>query len=289
VFGAGTPGPDIDSPLYLIRRLVRDGAIPPSFFYREFSGEPGVSIRNERNWHRANPSLRAGMPDISFLRNAVVMTPEVMFRTYHLAEFDVVGHDSWLGPDARALWKSLEDPLELVPGALTYVGVDVGLVRDSTAVVAVQRREDGRLHARAKVWAPMPDQTVDILEVVQYLRDLATDFKVVEISYDPRLFELPAQMLTAEKLPMVEIPQSIERMTPIVGALFELIHRAGLSHDADPVLSEHVVGAVPWVNDRGYTLAKSKSKVHIDACIALALAVDRAQHPKKQRSPVVVL
>jgi phage terminase large subunit-like protein len=89
---------------------------------------------------------------------------------------------------------------------------------------------------------------------------------------------------------MVEVPQSLEMMTPIIGALFELIHRNGLSHDADPLFAEHVVNAVPRINDRGYTLSKSRSapRGHIDACIALALAVDRAQHVK-MRSPLVVI
>jgi phage terminase large subunit-like protein len=217
------------------------------------------------------------------------MSPESFFRTYHLAEFDVVGHGSWLGPNARAIWRGLEDEYALVEGEPTYVGVDVGVVRDSTAIVAVQRRPDGRLHAKAWIWTPLPDQTVDILAVVQHLRDLAATYKVVEIAYDPRLFELPAQLLLDERLPMVESPQSLERMTPIVGALFELIHRGGLSHDADPLFAEHVINAVPRLNDRGYTLSRTRSAHKIDASIALALAVDRAQHPKKPRAPVVVL
>ena len=98
-------------------------------------------------------------------------------------------------------------------------------------------------------------------------------------------------MLTDERLPMVEVPQSLEHMTPIIGALLELIHRNGLSHDVDLIFAEHVVNAVPRINDRGYTLSKSRSapRGHIDACIALSLAVDRAQHVKKTRAPLVVI
>jgi len=292
VLGAGTPGPDRDTPLYQIRGLVQDGSLPASFYYREYSGDPGADIKDEANWRRANPSIDSGFPAIEFLRNASLMTPEALFRTYHLAEFDVVGHDSWLGSDARAIWKGLEDPYTLLPGAATFVGVDVGLVRDSTAVVAVQARSDdpNRLHARAKVWMPTPGETVDITDVMRYIRQLATDLDVRAISYDKRLFELPAQMLSDDRLRMVEIPQSSERMTPIIGALYERIRAGGLSHDADEVFANQVVNAVPRVNERGFTLQKAKGSArgHIDACIGLALAVDRATHVKK-RAPLVVL
>jgi phage terminase large subunit-like protein len=138
---------------------------------------------------------------------------------------------------------------------------------------------------------PSPGETVDMSDVLGHLRLLASLYSVREISFDPRLFELPAQMLSDEGLPMVEVPQSVERMTPIVGALYELIRKRGLSHDADEVFATQVVNAVPRLNERGYTLSKSKSapRGHIDACVALALAVDRAQHPKKERPKLVVL
>ena len=290
VLGAGTWGPDTLSPLYHLRKLVRDGNAPTDFLWRVHSGLPGASLTDEENWHRANPNLKHGMPAIEFLRNAVVMTPEAAFRTYHLNEPDVVGHDSWLGPDARVLWTALEDHYDLDSHAPTYVGIDVGLVRDCTAVVCVQERPDGRGHAVARVWTPVPGFTVDIAAVTQHLRDLAKRYDVRAISYDPRLFELPAIMLTEERLPMVEVPQSVEQMTPIVGALFELIKRGGLTHEADELFTSHVVNAVPRLNERGFTLSKSKSapRGHIDGAIALALAVDRWAHRVKQRSPVYV-
>jgi phage terminase large subunit-like protein len=265
--------------------MVRDGNAPPDFLWRVFTGEPGAAITDQVNWKRANPSLSKGLPNKAFLRNAAVMTPEAAFRTYHLNEPDVTGHDSWLGPDARTVWNALADSYVFDPVQPVYVGVDVGLVRDSTAIVCVQERPDGRLHAVSKVWMPLLGQTVDIAAVTQYLRDLAKRYRVIAISYDPRLFELPAIMLTEGGLPMVEVPQSVEAMTPIVGALFELIHRGGLSHDGDELFGSQVINAVPRLNERGFTLSKSKSapRGHIDAAIALALAVDRYAHKPKPK------
>lgn len=80
---------------------------------------------------------------------------------------------------------------------------------------------------------------------------------------------------------MEEVPQSVERMTLVIGSLLEVIKRAELHHNADDTLSMHVLNAVPRYNDRGFTLQKSKSRGRIDGCIALALAVDQAMRPEE--------
>jgi phage terminase large subunit-like protein len=76
---------------------------------------------------------------------------------------------------------------------------------------------------------------------------------------------------------MVDIPQSVERMTPAILALFEAINTGRLSHDGDLAFTAQVLAGVPRYNDRGFTLAKGKSRGKIDAAIALALAHDRAR------------
>ncbi len=280
VLGAGTWGPDVNSPLYQLRRIVEEGAAPDSFLWVMYSGAPGASIMDTANWHKANPSLAFGLPAMEFMIADAVGTPEALFRTFRLNEPDVVGHDSWLGSDANNVWSALTDHYELVPGAPTFVGVDIGRTRDCTAVVACQRRPDGRLHAVARIWAPLMGLIVDLAEVSRYILDLTHAYDVASVSYDPRFFELEAIRLQQSSVPMVEVPQSMEHMTPIVSELRALIFAKGLSHEADEQFGHHVVNAVPQLNERGYTLSKSKSgqRGHIDACIALALAVDQFNH-----------
>ena len=85
-------------------------------------------------------------------------------------------------------------------------------------------------------------------------------------------------MLSDEGLPLIEIPQSVERMTGVLGSLLEVIKRGELAHDGDVLLRQHVLNAVPRFNDRGFTLQKSKSRGRIDGAIALGLAVDDDVH-----------
>ena len=196
---------------------------------------------------------------------------------------------SWLGVDGRVVWESLEDPYKLVQGADTFVGVDVGIKKDSTAVALAQYREDGRLHITVKLWVPTKDEPVDITDVMQFIRECSDNYNLKAVSFDPRLFDVPAKMLHDDGIPMVEVPQSVERMTPIVGNAYQLIRTGGISHDNDTPFGEQVLNAVPRYNERGFTIQKSKSKGRIDAAVAMALAIDRATWKERPRPAVVVL
>lgn len=191
--------------------------------------------------------------------------------------------DVWLGPNARLIWGDLRDPYLPKPKALTWVGLDVGIKRDSTALVAIQKRPDGHFHAWCRLWVPTEDKPVDVTDVMQELRRLAKDYRLAAVSFDPRLFDVPAKMLADEGLPMREVPQSAERMTGICGDALEVIKRGELHHDGDEAFSSHVLSAVPRFNGRGFTLEKSKSHGRIDAAIALVLAIQEALHHSDAR------
>jgi phage terminase large subunit-like protein len=165
------------------------------------------------------------------------------------------------------------------PGAETWVGIDVALKHDSTAIAWAQRRPDGRFHVKAKIWHPQPDGRLDVTDAQHWIRELAAMYRVVSIAYDPRFFDLPAQQLLDEGYPVLEFPQSLERMTPAIGSTYEAIKRGELSHDGDPELEAQVLNAVPRFNERGFTLAKAKSKGKIDGCIAMCLALSGASAP----------
>ena len=212
------------------------------------------------------------------------LSPGGHFRIFRLNQW-AEGVDSWLGADGGIVWAGLSASYAFDAARSVYIGVDVGLKRDSTAVVAVQRDAEGMLHARSHFWVPNREQSVDVTDVMHHIRDLAKTYRVRAVSFDPRFFDVPAKMLSDEGLPMVEVPQSVERMTPIVGSLLELIKRGELRHDGDDLLTTHILNAVPRFNERGFTLQKSKSRGRIDGAIALALAVDRALRPDRVRRP----
>jgi len=275
IIGVGTPGFDHDNALYHVRKAMREGADMPGVVFREFAAPEGCRTGDRKAWRIANPAIKAGFLRETALATDLGITPEGHFRLFRLGQH-IEGVESWLGPNGRAIWDALEAPYDFDAGAPTWIGLDVGLKRDSTAVVAVQRDVAGVLHATCRLWVPSDDRPVDVTDVMEHLRELARAYDVQAISFDPRFFDVPAKMLTDEGLPLVEIPQSVEGMTRILGSLLEAIKRSEIRHDGDDALAQHVLNAVARFNERGFTLQKSKSRGRIDGVIALSLAVDRA-------------
>lgn len=290
VWGTGTPGLDRENALWAVREMVMEGRQPRSMAWREYAADPGCELFDRDQWRKANPALVAGFMRESGLESAIAGMPESHARVFRLGQW-VDGVDGWLGKDGRSVWDLGDSDYELRPGAPTWAGVDVGLKRDSTSVCWVQFREDDptRLHAEWRVWVPTQDEPVDVTEVMAFLRDLDTRYVLREVSWDPRFFDVPAKLLTDEGLMMVEVPQSVERMTPICGDLYTLLREARITHDRDPQVEQQVLNAIPRLNERGFTLSKGKSRGRIDSAISLALAVDRAQHKRPPRPPLVVL
>jgi phage terminase large subunit-like protein len=276
IIGVGTPGFDHDNALFHVRKAMNEGQRLPGLYFREWAAPEGCEIDDRSAWKAANPALNRFLRQ-SALETDIGITPPDHFRLFRLGQW-VEGVDSWLGASGRATWEALTNPFDFIDGAPTWVGVDIGIRRDSSAVVTIQKREDGRLHAKARIWVPTEERPVDVTDVMGYIRELDGLYDLQAVSYDPRLFDVPAKFLEDEGLPMNELPQSLERMTPAVGNLYELIQTGRLTHDGDDAFATQVLNATPRLNERGFTLAKGKSRGRIDACIALALAVERTQN-----------
>ncbi|MGD9996969.1 MAG: terminase TerL endonuclease subunit [Ilumatobacteraceae bacterium] len=182
----------------------------------------------------------------------------------------VLEGDSWLPHGA---WQACaESGVELARTGPVWVGVDVALKHDSTAIVAVQNRPDGRLIATARIWLPERG-TVDLASIEAHLRQLVAEHDVQEIAYDPAYFQRSAEALTDDGLPMVEFPQSPSRMVPACQLAYEAICSARIVHDGGGLFTDQVVSAVPRVVGEGWRISKGKSRRRIDAAVALCMAV----------------
>lgn len=273
-----TAGFDRDSLCYrqyqLAKNVLADPSTNPRYYAYIAEAPDGADHTDPKAWAQANPSFGVTVRE-SFFADQLAVQPEAEFRRYYLNQW-TEAQQSWLPPGA---WNACEDRTAEIPqDADVVVGVDVALYRDSTAVVAAWRAPDGRVVVRSKVWEPA-DGKIDHLEVMAYIRGLARRHRVREVAYDPRLFEVPAQMLLDEGVPMIEFPQSPERMIPACGRAYELIVNNQVAHDGDPILGDHVRSAAQRQYDRGWSLSKGRSKRRIDACIALVIALARAEAP----------
>ena len=149
--------------------------------------------------------------------------------------------------------------------------MDVGGSRAASAVVVVT--EDLRVGART--W--QGDDAV--LQVAEHVRALAGRYSVREVAYDPWRFRSEALRLEDAGLPVIEFPQSTARMVPASERLYAAVVEGRLTHGNDPELNRHVAGAIAKQTPRGWRLDKSERSAQIDAVVALAMAVERAEQP----------
>jgi phage terminase large subunit-like protein len=186
----------------------------------------------------------------------------------------VAGSQAWISADS---WNECIDRDAAIPlGARVSIGVDVGIVHDATAVVMAHEREDGRVVVEARTWTPKPGANVDLAEVEDYLRQLNADYQVAGIFYDPRFFERSAQVLEAEGLMLVTMPQNSATMADAYQTWFAMVGERKIAHagrDDDGGLSSAVLSAAAQMTDRGWKVSKMRQRQRIDALVAGVMAV----------------
>jgi phage terminase large subunit-like protein len=272
VIGISTPGRP-ESALHVLRKAVLSRKELPGFHWTEFAAPDGCALDDLDAWKLANPSYGITLNEDA-LKSAVATVAPFLFRQYHLGQWQEVSEESWLGPEGPALWDSLTDPYEPQPKDPCWMGVDVSLKFDSTSVVSVFERPDGRFHASAKVWYP-GSGVVDQALVRQHIPEQADKYRVASVAFDPRFWVASAQDLDSEGIEMIEIAQSPARMVPIVGAAYTLIAERKLTHTHDPTFRQQVLSAIPRPSEAGFTLYKQRhgNAFKIDAAIALCMAL----------------
>lgn len=262
------------------RALERGEQDDPTLFFRWWEAPHTLDYRDPEAWVLANPSLGVTVTE-SFLRGELSVVPEADFRRLYLNQW-VLASQKWLPPGA---WEECIGNAVLVDGAPTWVGWDASTRYDSSAIVAAQIAEDGKVVVQARVWsrpldmsgAPALDWKMPLDEMGQYLRELAERYQLMGVAYDPAFVTWAAADLEAQGLPMVEWPQTDSRMVPATRAVYELVVQKRLVHSGDPILAAHISDAAPYYTRSGGTrLRKSQGSAQIDAAIALLMAASMA-------------
>jgi len=279
LIGISTPSFTPDNALLAVQRGIHSGDPMPGVALTEYVSSE-TDHRDESAWSQANPGLAHGILDIGALRTDLALLPEQQFRAYRLCQNPKGSQSCWLNAtddtgeeagDAYDIWQRAESAHAFRDDAPTWVGVDVAKSRDHAAAVWVQFRDDGRLHAKCKVWTPTKDADIDLEEIADHLRHLCGKFSVKQISFDPSYF-FNASQLDAEGLPMLATPPTEARMAPLVGHAYQAIRRNRITHDGDEQFTLHVLAGKRRYGAHGFTIEKRQFSNKCDAAIALVLA-----------------
>jgi phage terminase large subunit-like protein len=182
----------------------------------------------------------------------------------------------------------LEAPLQYMPDSPfyrypVYVGVDVGVKHDSSAVVGVyydyHLKEMGLAFAR--IWEPTGKEILDLEETVEsYLRQMYSELNVQMIWADPTHFYRSITGLRKEGLPIDEFTQTGSNMMAASAALYEALQYEKLKVFRDADMREHLKFTTAKPMGSGFRIVKSEeTRRAIDGTVALAIAVYNAiQH-----------
>jgi phage terminase large subunit-like protein len=251
-----------------------------------YGAPESTDLEDERIWRAVNPASWIELRDLRRQLHDPGLG-ENDFRRLHLNQWTRT-REAWL-PDG--CWARLRSEAEIPERADVYVGVDVGLVHDSTAVCFAHLLEDGRIALRVHVWsakeeAPahvfVPGGRVHLEAVEAFIRELGRRYRVREIAYDPRFFNRSAEILEGEGFELVEFQQASGPMADAYQSFYQEALEGTLTHDGDPVFAAHVEATAAQKSERGWRVRKLKSSQRIDALVAAVLAVARARVNKKK-------
>ncbi|MCB1511519.1 MAG: terminase large subunit [Hyphomicrobiaceae bacterium] len=291
------------------RKVARGEVDDPSILPVLFEASKDDDWTDEDLWHRVNPGLAHGYPDIEGLRQ---LAKEGERRVGDREAFRQLNLNVWLDHSAdpfveMGIYDEGAGPVDLedleAEQAPCWLGVDLSSNSDLTCVVACWRDgDDGfqvhpwffcpeeRLRERADrdqvpypTWAedghiiPTPGNVVDFRAVENHIRELAARFRVMEIAFDPHLGRVMMANLLEEGLPVVEFRQGWVSMAPAVKELERAIVGHRFRHGAHPVLRWNFENIAIHIDQAGNRIFhKGKSRDRIDGAVATAMAVARA-------------
>ena len=279
-----TGGPSIAFQLYEFGKRVASGeVVDPSFFMAWWEAPERLKHDDPKAWRIANPGFDDLVAEKDFA-SAVLTTPEAEFRTKRLNQWVNV-KQAWLPPGA---WENLvEDGVRLEPGDEYVLGFDGSWKNDCTAVVAIikPRFEDDVYRVmRVASWErEMTDDdswVVDKQLVVNTVMDFVRDNPgCVEIVADVSFWQDEAYQWAQAGLPVVEYPQTLNRLVPATAKLYEGIMAGKIRHDGDGAIQRHVDNCILKMDSKGgsrLTKDYRNPRLKIDLAIALLMAYDRA-------------
>lgn len=275
---AGAPGSEFEQ----TRARMRDGSVSvdgkhtrvegEDFILHEWALDPEDAVDDFGLVKLANPLSTITAESLA----AKYASPEMTHAHWSRLTCNIPTSDegSWLPPGQ---WESLAVPGASIPeGSVVYVGLDIGLVNDATAMVLLSE-QDGRWLAEARIYEPPKNGELELSFIESEIRSVCDRYEVLEVAYDPWQFKRSGELLLDEGLPMVLVPMTNERMVPASQDLHEAVKSGTIFHNGDEKFAQHVVAGVMAETSRGWRIDKKRTKQSIDALIALLLAYSRTK------------
>jgi len=258
----------------------------------------------EENWIKANPNWGVSVEPEVIINDG----RRAIFTTHKQPSFQTKHLDIWVNADNALIsardWKACETPhmdIEDFRSDPCTVGNDLASKLDLCArtMLFTRKEKDDKLHyyVFGKYW--LPNDTIEKSSNAKYegwardgyvvrsdgatndfdvieeeLRQLASQFDVKGIAFDPWNAKQMMDHLIKDGAPVVEVRNTVENFSPATKELLALIAEKRIHHDGDPVLAwaiSNVVGHTD-AKDNIYP-KKERFENKIDPVFSLIMAM----------------
>lgn len=279
VFAITTPGYNFDCAAFDVYNDAKEGLDPDLHATIYEPSDPECKRTDEQAWREANPAY----DESEALRKALVRHARKMrendFRRFRLGQWTPT-EKAWL-PHGAA--KALSTPDAIPAGARVCLALDGSWSGDTTGLTATD--ENCTIQVLGH-WVPpvMNDGSwrVDMSAVEQTIRDACAYYDVVEIAFDPARWSRNMQALAAEGLPVVEFPQSPQRMIGATTLFYDAVLDGRLrfvANEFSRALLAHLAMAEVEESKNGAMIRKpvfAEAKANIDLAVSAVMSHARA-------------
>lgn len=264
-------------------------------------------FKDEECWHKANPSLRFGLPGMRYLREQVAQargmpSKESIVRRLNFCQW-VEAEAPWISGDVWFSCQEAEFDAELLANRRCWGGLDLSSTQDLTALVLAFEPTDADPHWRQLEWfwlpgdglhdkadqdrAPyilwrdhgylnaLPGRAINKLAVIKQATEIASMYDLQSLAYDRWRIEDLKMLLDQEgiKLPLISFGQGFKDMAPAVDEYERRLLNTSIKHRGNPVMTWCAANAVIVTDPAGNRkVAKEKATGRVDGIVAAIMA-----------------
>jgi phage terminase large subunit-like protein len=302
-----TAGYDISGPCYddwlTVQKVVEGVVDDPTHFGMIYTCDPEDDWTSEIALLKANPNAGVSV-SVEFLqsqlRDAISNArKQGVFKTKHLNIWENA-RDAFINMQRYAECKNATLKMADLAGQRCLIGLDLASKIDIAAVELLFPREGGRYVRFGKYY--LPDETVqqpenehyrawaraglltvtegniiDFGRILDDLVQLATEFEVEALAYDPFQATMLVTELMNAGLPCVEVKPTVLNLSEPMKQIDALIRARLLEHDGDPVMAWMMSNVVAKLDAKDNIYPrKDRPEKKIDGFVALCMAMARA-------------
>ena len=208
-----------------------------------------------------------------YAQEAAVLTPHEFARV-HRNQW-VTSENVFVQPE---WWDACTGDIPVFdPHTPVVIGMDAGVTNDCFAIVGVSRVGDQVYVRFVRVWKPPKGGAIDFAEPERALRDLKTQYNVVQVAYDPyQLHDLATRLRRYGVAWFREFSQGQDRLIADKN-LYDAIRDRRITHDGNPELSDHMRHANAKTEGDKLRIVKRAEHLKVDAAVALSMAHSEAR------------